>query len=706
MAAILYLIVCFLAGLLIKRVSGIITLTLFSEIAAEDMPSAAFPPVWTFDIPFALISGTTLVTTIHYFISYAAHFIFRGVDTDPLTVSNIFLLTVAVIIFILYIIRNYSRLSGSGNIIRIWTLRLRSYFSGGSLFYSAVIWGFALFAVYFIFYSFVVKDQVLFSGYTVFSDFAPHTAVISSFAYGDNFPTGYPHFAGDGIQYHFFFFYLCANLVSLGMRFDFAMNIPTIIGILSFTTLLGSLGTLITRRKAVFLLAPFMLFFRSSMAVFDYLRELAEKPDSSISSVIRDIFATNKFIGTTVHDDWGLWAMNVYANQRHFLWGISILLIVMFIMYPSVRDPFFNKRMSLTSGLHNYFTSPSLWKIEGCSRLRRLIPVLALTAVMPYWHGSVLISMLCMLMVMAFWAKERLAYLAIATVGVLSSFLFSLFFSGGAGNVVSPQFLWGFISPDKSIPGVVGYLFRVIGISLIFIVMIPFMKLSRGRTALFLAAVSLTVFALSVSLTSDVTVNHKYIILSLCFLNIFVADVYITLWSAVRKLFKDSPAVSLLAGILSVFIGFSLFSTGFVEFIGYRNKNIHSVAIDLEAPMIGWIRDNTETADVFLTAPYHMNTFFFSGRKVFYGWPYYTMTAGHDTQSRSAEVSDLFSGCGGDPGSFRDKARKYNLKYAIIDSSLLNDSDYRVDTAFFEENCIEVARFPENGNAIIYKLYD
>ncbi|NCC45377.1 MAG: hypothetical protein EOM18_17730 [Clostridia bacterium] len=232
------------------------------------------------------------------------------------------------------------------------------------------------------------------------------------------------------------------------------------------------------------------------------------------------------------------------------------------------------------------------------------------------------------------------------------------------------------------------------------------MKLSRGRTALFLAAVSLTVFALSVSLTSDVTVNHKYIILSLCFLNIFVADVYITLWSAVRKLFKDSPAVSLLAGILSVFIGFSLFSTGFVEFIGYRNKNIHSVAIDLEAPMIGWIRDNTETADVFLTAPYHMNTFFFSGRKVFYGWPYYTMTAGHDTQSRSAEVSDLFSGCGGDPGSFRDKARKYNLKYAIIDSSLLNDSDYRVDTAFFEENCIEVARFPENGNAIIYKLYD
>lgn len=241
---------------------------------------------------------------------------------------------------------------------------------------------------------------------------------------------------------------------------------------------------------------------------------------------------------------------------------------------------------------------------------------------------------------------------------------------------------------------------------MIFIVAIPFTRISRDKMIFFASASSLIVFAFTVSLTPDVTVNHKYIILAVGLLNILIADLYLTLWQKIRQIRNSAPAAALISGTLAVFIGFSLFATGFVEFIGYYNKNVSSVSVDLKAPLIKWLKENTEPDDVFLTAPYHMNTFFFSGRKVFYGWPYYTMTAGHDTQSRLEEVNDLFSGCGGDPESFRNKASKYKIRYAIIDDELRNHEGYTVAADFFEQNCTEVARFPENGNMIIYMLYD
>ena len=317
-----------------------------------------------------------------------------------------------------------------------------------------------------------------------------------------------------------------------------------------------------------------------------------------------------------------------------------------------------------------------------------------------------------MLLIMVFFASERLAYLAIALTGLLSSMLFSAFLSGGAGRIVSPRFLWGFLSPDKSFPGVMEYLFKVIGIAIIFILIYPLYRSitgkggSRGKMVFYAASSALIVFALTVSLTSDVTVNHKYIILAVAFLNIYVADIYLELWTRVRSLAGESHAVSLLAAVLALFIGFSLFATGFVEFIGYRNKNINSVKIDLDAPLIEWLKSNTEPDDIFLTAPYHMNTFFFSGRRVFYGWPYYTMTTGHDTQSRFEIFKDLWSGCGGDVAQFKLKAESYGVKYAVIDSTVLSDEGYQVDTSFFDVNFTEVARFPENGDMIIYRLYD
>ncbi|MHB1454117.1 MAG: hypothetical protein ACYCYM_09245 [Saccharofermentanales bacterium] len=703
MPAIFYILICFLTGWSVKRIFRIDASELFRRIADDPSGNSVHPPAWTFDIPFSLIAGTTIVTTIHYFLSYAAHFVFAGTGINPLLISNIIIFTACAGLAAAYAVKRLLPAIKAGGSVGSASSRITGYFADTPRLYALTLWFFGLFAIFLIFYSFFVKDNILHSGYTVFSDFAPHTAVISSFAYGDNFPTGYPHFAGDGIQYHFFFFYLCANLLFLGMRFDFAMNIPSILGILSFTTLLGSFGVLLTRRRPVFLLAPLMLFFRSSYAIFDYLRELSAENGATFFSILKRIAGTDRFIGTTLHDDWGLWAMNVYANQRHFLWGMSIFMIVIFIVYPTIHKRTATASGSWPDAARNYFIAPGRWKIADPGPL---IPAITLTACLSYWHGSVLIALLAVLFVMAFFAYERLAYIFLAVSGVAASFVLSAFFSGGAANVVSPSFLWGFISEDKSLSGVGTYLFKVIGISLLLIVVTPFITARRDSRIFAAAAMTPIVFALTVSLTPDVTVNHKYIIIAVSLLNIFIADLYCSLWDVVKRLRKGNVVVFLSAAILALFIGFSLFSTGVVELIGYTNKNRNSVSIDLQSPLTEWIKENTDSADVFLTAPYHMNVFFFSGRKVFYGWPYYTMTAGHDTDARIQLVHELFRGCGGDKEAFTAIARTYHIKYAIIDNALLNDSGYPVDTAFFELNFKKAAEFPQLAGTTVYKLFD
>jgi len=696
--SILYLLNATIFGWIIKDLSGVKVPEVLSEAGNRKFRI----PSWTFYLPFSFIVGTTVFTTLHYFVTVFSAMFFKG-STNPLFFSNVIGFSTVLIVIAIYLTKKKDKLIDLNTNAPFKLKKIfKSYY-----FYSALV--ITLFASYIIFYTFFVKDQIVHSGFTVFSDFAPHTAVINSFSKGHNFPAQYPHFAGDGINYHFFFFYLCGNLHYLGMRLDFAMNVPSIAGILCFALLLGHLSVVLTKRKITFLIAPAMLFFRSSNAIFSHLQDIYSNRGFDLSAILRDIIKTDIFIGKTRHDDWGLWALNVYANQRHLLWGFSIILIIIILFLPSLDTTFKNVKLT------EYFSLKRLWIIEN---KRNLVICVMLMAILPYWHGSMLLTGLCVLFVMAFFAKERLSYLIMGITGAAASIFWSGIFSGGAANVADPKFYWGFISDDKSIMGVMIYLFNVLGISFILIFLLLISRRGRTGRVMMLAFSAPLIFALTVSLTPDVTVNHKYIIASVAMFNIFIAEFICILYEntgeAILRLNNKDLKItekikdysqSIIMVIATILITFSVFSTGVVELIGYINKNSNHFRVDLNSPVITWVEANTEPDDVFLTAPYHMNPLFFSGRKIFYGWSYYTWTAGHDTFARDVEMKNLFSGYNGDLSAFLETAKRHNLKYAIIDAELLNNPEYIVDVEFFEINFERVLYLPENNNIRIFQIF-
>lgn len=536
------------------------------------------------------------------------------------------------------------------------------------------------------------------AGFSVFSDYAPHTAVVSSFAQGRNFPTDYPHFAGDGIQYHFFFYFLAGLLQYLGLDLAAALNLPSALGLIAFCILLGTMAVHWTRREIAFLLAPLFVFLRSSNAVWHWLADVPQLAREAGTSVFQYIRNNDIFIGRLPNDDWGLWNLNVFANQRHLLFVLAAAILILMIFYPSLKGA------SLKSWLN-----PSAWCVDDWTPY---VPAIILLIFLPYWHGSVTIAILLVLAFMAIWSQAKLAYLVAAVAAVIMSLVYTAAFSGGAGNVISPHFHWGFIAEDKSFFGVLAYLWELLGLSFIAIVILPFFQ-SRKWKRIVAAGMALPLlFAMTVSLTPDVTVNHKYIMISQIFATILTADVILRFWRLKPWQFNyrnksGEAAVSTVAigRITALALAIVLTATGWIDLISYRNKNKSIFWITESSEFQTWIMEETEADAIFLTGPWHYHPFFLTGRKVWYGHSYYAWSAGHDTAIREAEVQALFQGSGDDPKLFIDYCMQNSIQYVIISDDLRTNPNFNVNESFFAENFELVAQFIESDNSLIYQIY-
>ncbi len=571
---------------------------------------------------------------------------------------------------------------------------------------------FALLGLFIMFSTFGREGSRILAGYSVFSDFAPHTAVVSSFSQGQNWPTDYPHFAGDGIAYHFMFFFLCGNLNYLGLPLDLAINLPSLIGLMSFCVLLGLLAVQLTQKKPAFLIAPMLLFLRSSMAFFTYLSDLIRTyagTTDALSSILQAIRTREVYIGNTPNDSWGLWGVNVYANQRHLLPGLSVALIILMIFLPLLKSG-----LADSLPLKEKLLARSSWLPASKTQLKQLALACLLGLLLPYFHGSALVSLLLVLAIWGVFSNARLGYLAFAAIALAGALIQSRIFTGQTASVISPSIQLGFISPDQSILGILGYLLEMSGIVLV-LALAAFLLSGRLRKVMIVSFFLPLLFAFTISLTPDVTVNHKYIMISIALLNVYVADLLVRLWqtgkaSASPELPETGSAIAgrkartVLTRTLAVLLAIVLTVTGFMEINILSNISQKKVSIDTASPLVLWIRDNTGPKAVFITAPYHYNTFYLSGRMSYLGHAYYAWSAGHDTRGRLETEQWLLQGCGGDLAQSLDLIRQEGLDFLIIDDTLRNHNEFNVDETFFADHFTVAATFPIIGNMVIYNL--
>lgn len=545
-----------------------------------------------------------------------------------------------------------------------------------------------LFVAQMMFLTLFVKENQLYVGLSVFSDFAPHLGMIRSFSYGNNFPTAYSHFAGEDIRYHFLFQFLVGNLEFLGMRLDWAFNLPSIFGMVAACVLLYALAVRLTGKRPAGYLTTVFFLFRSSPSFF---RFLAEIPKGQLKETL---MTQVEFISYTQNEGWGFWNLNVYCNQRHLAFAIAVMLLALHFFLPYVyamaerlkRIKEKNREASDITGAPGrlWAYGKELFFSKGAFGVKRPVAALFLGLLLgglAFFNGSVLITCCVMLFFLAAVSDRRLDYLITAGVALVLSLLESRLFV--EGSAVSPGYYFGFLAENKTLFGVLDYMWQLWGILLVFLA--GYLLLGRGvKRYLVFVFFTPVIMAFTLSLTPDIGVNHKFIIMAEMLLSLFPAIVIAELWEKSSRVLQDRILMRRITAVLLTVI---LTATGVFEYIivQRRNQPQNNLVYRLDDPLTLWLKENADSDDIILSSWYHLHRVVLGGGMLYYGWPYYAWSAGYDTGYRESQVIAMFEAATTEELDFL--IRENNIRYIIVDneartSTLFSVNEDVIDSAY------------------------
>ena len=542
----------------------------------------------------------------------------------------------------------------------------------------------AAFITYMMFYVFYMKDGILYSGLTVYGDYAPHTAMIRSFSRGNNFPTQYPHYGGADVKYHFMFQFLAGNLEYLGMRMDVAYNIVSLTSLTGFLMLLYQLALRITGKMCCGVLTIFLFFFRSGMAFFRFVWEHIQA-----GNLLETLTENVSFIGYTTNENWGLWNFNVYLNQRHLAFGLLMVTLALYLFMDWLETGTMHEEKGFVWMKERFFSKEG-WRSRNLEQALLMGLFLGLCA---FWNGAAVIGGLLILCGFAVFSDGKLDYLIMAAVTIFFSYLQTKIFI--SGSAMSPQIYLGFLAEDKTVWGVVKYLFWMSGVFFLgLLALVWFMR--RRERAILLGFIFPTIFAFVLLMTPDINVNHKYIMISYAFLTIFWTWTICNLWTGERvnrnvqiaderktedieneikketsqsdvKTGRDRKIRKFAGKVLAAILTICLSITGIYDFavIVKGNGPGRRVAVNMNSDLTCWLAEHLDKNDLLLTPEYSMNEVTMSGVMLYCGWPYYAWSAGYDTNYRAAQAVTIYTTS--DSETLKSTVKQEKITYILFE---------------------------------------
>lgn len=510
-----------------------------------------------------------------------------------------------------------------------------------------------VFVTWMMFYVFHMKDGILYSGFSVYGDYAPHTAMMRSFSRGNNFPTQYPHYGGQDVKYHFMFQFLVGNLEYLGLRLDLGYNLVSILSLAGFLMVLYGISYRMFKSFWAGAAAIVFFFFRSGTAFWRYLWEHLQAGD-----LVRTLEENTAFIGYTTNENWGLWNFNVYLNQRHLAFGLLMAAVAVWTFMDWVEAGCSHKEQGFLWVRNRFFTKKA-WICRNVDTAILLGLFLGLTA---FWNGAALIGGLLILAGLAVFSDGKLDYMICAGLAVLFSELQSKIFV--SGSVMSPSFYWGFLADNKSISGVLWYLVEISGFFFVgMIVAAVFLK--RSQRAVLMGCLLPVVFAFLVSLTPDINVNHKYVMISYAFVTVFWGWIVRCVFLEGKKGWKKWAGRAA-AAVLCI----CLSATGIYDYVIILrdNDSAHRMTVNMESSLTDWLSTNLKKNDLLLTPEYTMNEVTMSGAMLYCGWPYYAWSAGYNTGYRADQAVLMYTT--DDPELLKAAVKQEKITYILFEEDM------------------------------------
>lgn len=668
MLAILYLLVAGFAGyhLLQSGMSRFSTSALTTSLTGKPTRLAA----WMVLIPGGFLTGVLLMTWLTYITAYGlAH------TNTPLMYANSVSFSVFLLISLYFVAKrpwSFSSFTNLGVVLRRYTWEI-IYISAIAL----LFWGMT-------FLVFRIEAGEVLIGRTALGDFGNHIPILRSFSHGSNYPTMFPHFSDSGMPYHFMFDFWAGNMEYLGLRLDYAINVPSVLTYTACFMLLFAFAVLITGSKLVGTLTSILLLLRSSPAIYVYLSKIAYPYPYVISDEKLTTFLThgltehNYWVSLTESEAW-MWTLNPYMAQRHTGFGLGLVLLVLIFVLPLFYHPlppdarnnvqplpiprYRQVIQAWAQELKTRFLSKSAWLPQDIKGATLAGCLLGLTA---FWNGVTAFSACLILAALGLAARHKLEFLIIGVLTALLSYAQKAFFVWESAMVKPPFMIRpviGFNSGKFQFVEILEHYIRVFGVlpfALLFAACIFPKKKGVWLLLCFLVPwIAANRYQFGIELFN----NFKLVVVSVVLVNIFAA--YAVYWF----LSKKQPALCM----VGVFLLVSLTVTGMLDAVTLVNYNRWPAHKLIEHDRtVEWIMQNTPPKARFLTN-YHdiYNPALMAGRGLIYNFEHgininkaMWSVWGFDTMARYGEVSTIFRES--DISRLRQTLQTYNIQYILL----------------------------------------
>jgi len=589
--------------------------------------------------------------------------------------------------------------------------------------------GYMVLVSWMMFASFNSEGSKLKISNSQYSDFGPNTAIIQSFAVGHNFPTEYPHFSGDRIRYHFLFYFQAGNLEFLGLDPVWSLNLMSIGTLVAMLILVMALGEVVFNSRTVGRVGSFLFFFFGSLAYVPFLQK--QPSIRAAIQAIRQRGEFLPTIFPYRGEAWGTWSQVTYLNQRHFASAIGILLLVLiflFIRYrmreetriklnPSSNTVVPEPNASAETAPATVVPEPNVLaetapatvapepnalaetgpnaiphepigpetlpeiKQETASvsvvreptqqavviaepfraTLAGFIFSGALLGLLPMWNSAVFIAAAAVLGVLFVLFPLRGQMLVLAIVAGVLALPQMLYLSTGSGRAHLPKLLhWGYTIDQPTAANVTKYLAYTFGFKWVLIVLALIFARSLQRR-FFLATLSLVAVAFCFQFTIEVLANQKFLHIWVIIANLFVAFALWRLWHLTLG------GITLPGKFAATVLFLLIIPGGFIDFFPIHNTGWSEVTYKND-PFIDWLKKNTTPRDIFLSDRFVNHPILMAGRRVFYGWPYYSWGAGYDATKRDRVYVELFETR--DPWKLFHLLKENGIRYVAFDGAV------------------------------------
>lgn len=426
----------------------------------------------------------------------------------------------------------------------------------------------------------------------VWSDFGGHLPLVRSFSLGRNWPPQNPLFPGEPIKYHFGFYVLAGLMERTGLRIDWAVNLPSILGFSLMLVMIYVLSVKLFSRPAVGIIAVLLLLFNGSLA---FLKFFQLYPPSTHS--LTDIY-TNRDYSTFGPWDGNpivaIWNLNIFINQRHLAPAIGLgLLIIYLVWFKPVRPLYLSLILAtllfINQAIFVGIAVFLLWRFIISPSQRKYLITIALFF-LPFIYLS--------------FRLIHISYL--------------------------PKIHFGFFTKDPvNFYNLLVYWFHNLGLHLL---LIP--------TAIILAPKPARLFALPMAiiflipnlwqLSPDIFNNHKFLNLFIVWGVIFTASLLVKLW---QNKWLRPP-------VLALFVFLTL--SGVIDNFTTFNDSRLTLADQTQNPDIKFIVDNIPPQTIVLNSRWFYHPASLAGRPVFNGYSYFTWSHGYDNSTREQITKDIY----------------------------------------------------------------